>query len=683
MCGPLLVSAILFLTPITAHYLSDSVVSGEAPVNYCRVGEDGGEQSLCKNDLPLYVNRLNTEKSFIPFEYHDFDFCISDETQSPALSLGQVLLGDRIRPSPYKVNFLENVDCKTVCTKAYRAADPEAHKRLNFLKKGIALSYQHNWILDSIPVSWCYHVEEGGKSFCSAGFPMGCLNSEDWDFLTYCDTLVNVLPWKFGAHYLFNHVDLEITYHSGGEEEWGADFGENGGRIISVKVKPASIAHDPLNPHCSNRSPLEIPSYLSEDDVFTITYTYSVKFIKDNTIKWSSRWDNILHSMPQANIDVFPIMTYLMVALFLSGALAVILLWTLRRKIMTKTANICIINNQVEKEKEAQEMFGWKSLYSDVFRPPRCGMMLAVFLGSGSQVLGIALVTLAFACLGSYSPINRGGTLMTCAIVVWVFTGLLAGYVSARIYKSFGGEKQRTTILLTSMLWPGVVFSLFLTINLTMWYMASSAAVSNLMLLSLFGLWLGLTMPLTFLGAYIGFEDQVIEYPVKPNEIPRMISEQTICTTSLTHPITSIVLGGILPFASISVQLFLVFNSMWSNQMYWMYSFMFELLFLVFVILVITCSETTILLCYFHLCAEDYHLWWRAFLSAGSTAGYFFVYCYYYFITYLNIADGASTFIYFGCTIILTLLCFLLTGTIGFMACFWFVRKVYSVEPSK
>jgi Endomembrane protein 70. len=32
--------------------------------------------------------------------------------------------------------------------------------------------------------------------------------------------------------------------------------------------------------------------------------------------------------------------------------------------------------------------------------------------------------------------------------------------------------------------------------------------------------------------------------------------------------------------------------------------YMFGFLFLVFIILVITCSETTILLCYFHLCAE-------------------------------------------------------------------------------
>lgn len=37
-----------------------------------------------------------------------------------------------------------------------------------------------------------------------------------------------------------------------------------------------------------------------------------------------------------------------------------------------------------------------------------------------------------------------------------------------------------------------------------------------------------------------------------------------------------------------------------SNQIYYMFGF----LFLVFVILIITCSETTILLCYFHLCAE-------------------------------------------------------------------------------
>lgn len=34
---------------------------------------------------------------------------------------------------------------------------------------------------------------------------------------------------------------------------------------------------------------------------------------------------------------------------------------------------------------------------------------------------------------------------------------------------------------------------------------------------------------------------------------------------------------------------------------------MFAFLFLVFIILLITCSEATVLLCYFHLCAEVRH----------------------------------------------------------------------------
>ena len=90
--------------------------------------------------------------------------------------------------------------------------------------------------------------------------------------------------------------------------------------------------------------------------------------------------------------------------------------------------------------------------------------------------------------------------------------------------------------------------------------------------------------------------------------------------------------------------------------------FRYGFLFLVFVILVITCSETTILLCYFHLCAEDYNWWWRSFLTSGFTAFYFAVYCIHYFFTKLDIEDSASTFLYFGYTSIMVICFFLLTG---------------------
>ncbi|XP_026325270.1 transmembrane 9 superfamily member 2 isoform X2 [Hyposmocoma kahamanoa] len=649
----LVACALLLLTPAKGFYLP-----GLAPVNYCTQAEDNGKS--CKSVIPLFVNRLNTEESVIPFEYHHFDFCVSDETQSPVENLGQVVFGERIRPSPYKLNFKENVECKAVCTKTYRLSDPEAHKKLNLLKVGAGLYYQHHWILDNMPVTWCYLVNDGGRIYCSTGFPMGCQINKIMDT---CTPIVNAYPGPVDEYYIFNHVDLEITYHSGGEEEWGVGFGDNGGRIISAKVKPASIAHtDPNKPVCSNHVPLKIPTNFSKDETFFITYTYSVTFNKNNTIKWSSRWDYILESMPQTNIQWFSILNSLVIVLFLSGMVAMILLRTLHKDIARY--------NQMESGEDAQEEFGWKLVHGDVFRPPRRGMLLAVFLGSGSQVFGMTLVTLAFACLGFLSPANRGA-LMTCALVVWVLLGAAAGYVSARIYKSFGGRRWKSNILLTSMVCPGVVFSLFFIMNLVLWGKGSSAAVPFSTLVALLALWFGVSVPLTFIGAYFGFRKRILDHPVRTNQIPRQIPEQTL----YTQPLPGIVMGGVLPFGCIFIQLFFILNSLWSNQMY----YMFGLLFIVFVILVITCSQTTILLCYFHLCAEDYHWWWRAFLSSGSTAGYLFIYCCHYFVTKLNITDAASTFLYFGYTFIMVFLFFLLTGTIGFMACFWFVRKIYSV----
>merc|ERR1712223_779613 len=125
----------------------------------------------------------------------------------------------------------------------------------------------------------------------------------------------------------------------------------------------------------------------------------------------------------------------------------------------------------------------------------------------------------------------------------------------------------------------------------------------------------------------------------------RQIPDQSV----YTQPIPGIIMGGVLPFGCIFIQLFFILNSIWSSQIYYMYGF----LFLVFVILIITCSETTVLLCYFHLCAEDYHWWWRSFLTSGFTAIYFFI--------KLEMEGFTSTFLYFGYTAMIVFVFFLLT----------------------
>ena len=50
-----------------------------------------------------------------------------------------------------------------------------------------------------------------------------------------------------------------------------------------------------------------------------ITYSYTVKFVENNSVRWSSRWDYILESMPHTNIQWFSILNSLVIVLFLSG----------------------------------------------------------------------------------------------------------------------------------------------------------------------------------------------------------------------------------------------------------------------------------------------------------------------------------------------------------------------------
>ena len=90
--------------------------------------------------------------------------------------------------------------------------------------------------------------------------------------------------------------------------------------------------------------------------------------------------------MPHTNIQWFSILNSLVIVLFLSGMVAMILLRTLHKDIARY--------NQIDSGEDAQEEFGWKLVHGDVFRPPRKGMLLSVFLGSGTQILCMTGITL-------------------------------------------------------------------------------------------------------------------------------------------------------------------------------------------------------------------------------------------------------------------------------------------------
>ena len=162
----------------------------------------------------------------------------------------------------------------------------------------------------------------------------------------------------------------------------------------------------------------------------------------------------------------------------------------------------------------------------------------------------------------------------------------------------FKGKEWQKCILMTAFVFPGWVFFMFFVVNLFVWHEGSSGAVPFGSMFAVLSLWMGISVPLTFLGAYFGSRKPAIEPKTAVSPFPREIPPQV---WYLRSPIT-VMVGGVLPFGAVFVELFFILSSLWLDQFYYVYGF----LVIVFAILVVTCAELTIVMIYFQLCAEDY-----------------------------------------------------------------------------
>ncbi|XP_023000345.1 transmembrane 9 superfamily member 7 [Cucurbita maxima] len=595
------------------------------------------------DSLPVKVNKLSSTKTQLPYDYYYLNYCKPKKINNNAENLGEVLRGDRIENSVYTFKMREEQSCTVVCRVTL-----DADSAKNFKEK-IDDKYRVNMILDNLPVAVLRQRRDGNPSTTyEHGFLVGFKG--------------NYAGSKEEKYFINNHLSFRVMFHKDPDTDLS--------RIVGFEVTPNSINHeykewDEKNPQlitCNKDTKNFIQGSTVPQEVDMnkeIAFTYDVSF-KESDIKWASRWDTYL-LMNDDQIHWFSIINSLMIVLFLSGMVAMIMMRTLYRDI----ANY----NQLDAQDDAQEETGWKLVHGDVFRPPINSGLLCVYIGTGVQIFGMTLVTMIFALLGFLSPSNRGG-LMTAMVLLWVFMGLFAGYSSARLYKMFRGTEWKRITLKTAFMFPGILFSIFFVLNALIWGEQSSGAVPFGTMFALVCLWFGISVPLVFVGSYLGFKKPGIEDPVKTNKIPRQIPDQAW----YMKPVFSILIGGILPFGAVFIELFFILTSIWLNQFYYIFGF----LFIVFIILLITCAEITIVLCYFQLCSEDYYWWWRSYLTAGSSALYLFLYSVFYFFSKLEITKFVSGILYFGYMVIISYSFFVLTGTIGFYACFWFVRKIYS-----
>jgi len=591
----------------------------------------------------IKVTQLTSTKTQLPYEYAILEFCKTDEPYQ-AENLGEVLSGHRIAVSPYKVAMRTDAPRQVLCRKKYNK------EQIADFKKFVSEEYRVNMICDNLPLAVKVEDTEGQAPLkYEKGYALGMKGAKAADD-------------QPEPLYINNHLKFKILYHN-------EDDAAIGSRIVGFEVEPMSIKHEydgewkddcaPNNCNIKTWPGPDAPKeYLSADSEEVI-WTYDVEFV-ESPIKWASRWDTYLY-MADDQIHWFSILNSLMIVLFLAGLVAMIIMRTLHNDFRR-------YEQMDASEEEAQEETGWKLVHGDVFRPPRAAGWLSVAVGTGVQVFLSSIVLLAFALLGFLSPANRGA-LLSAMCFLFVFMGIFGGYSAARLYKMFKLVHWKSNTLHTALVFPGTIFAIFFVLNLIIWGEKSSGAVPFGTLFALLCMWFGISVPLTFVGSYFGTRASAIEQPVRTNQIPRQVPQQAW----YMQPAVSVLIGGILPFGAVFVELFFILSSLWLHQVYYIFGF----LFLVFVILIITCAEITIVMCYFQLCSEDYHWWWRAYLTSGSCALYLFLYSVFYFATRLELTRVTSAFLFFGYMLIISLAFFVFTGAVGFYSCFFFVRKIY------
>jgi len=668
----------------------------------------------------------------LPKDYYSLPFCVPNtldthgqpQPQSPQMeseSLGEFLTGQKIQNSPYEIRMLKDVSCDIVCQ-----TGPLTRVEADGLRAHIKYGYHHNWIVDNLPsaaVVGEVQVQQGrgdgerGEQLLhyGGGFPIGVLHidhstNDESAFDASLQSSVELLRHrKYRGYdaYVYNHVNIILQYHQHTPRDGSQSEGY---RIVGFSVEPLSINHSIRNANVtfvngeqqptnfikppqrqrsdgtsSFSAPPSFNEYQRVNEGETILYTYDVIW-SESSVRWANRWDLYLtenHLIP-AKVHWKAVNNSIVMVLALSAGVIAVLVRNLKRDIAIYNASYAaytVLPTNMNPDGTdnsngyghgvssfEEEAIGWKVIHADVFRPPTTyPILFCVFCGSGVQIAIATGSTIGLSAVGCLSPARRG-SLLNALLLLYAFSGTFAGYTSAMLYKSFRGRRWQLCTFVTAVFFPGMCFGFFLIFNTLLASVQSSGSVPFLDIAILTGLWSGIALPCVFFGAYFGYR-RSIWYPTVTSPVPRTIPHSPI--VSHNHYLGLIV--GIIPFASIYLELYFIMTSLWMNQFYYVFGFTL----LVFLLLIITTAEITILFLYYQFLAENHRWQWLAFLSGGSTGLYVMLFSVVWERQLQPSGMVLTHLLYFGYMFLISFATFLVTGTTGFVSCLWFTRTIF------
>mmetsp|Transcript_4182 Transcript_4182/g.6457 ORF Transcript_4182/g.6457 Transcript_4182/m.6457 type:complete len:597 (+) Transcript_4182:137-1927(+) len=573
--------------------------------------DDNNHMYKADEAVTLWVNTVgpyhNPQETY---PYYDLPFCKPDlgiETKKRPSGIGEILEGNELRNSGFKLHFAKDVNREDVCDMVLNKDDVQE------LKQAVNQQYWYELYLDDLPmwgmVGEILRDEKSGK----------------------------MIP------HIFTHRTLSLSY--------------NGNRIIEANLTS------------ENPVPIEVGANLQ--------YTYTVRW-KSTNKPFETRFNRYLeYDFFEHQIHWFSIFNSFMMVIFLCGLVALILLRTLRNDFARYAKDDEL---DMEGSRVMGEDSGWKQVHGDVFRPPSHLILFTALWGSGWQLIVLLLGVILYAMAGpmhGYMYEDRGEMASTF-IVCFALSSAVAGFSSGSFYRKYftsvraeQNSQWQQAMLCTSLLFPTTVVAIVALLNSIAIYYDTVNAIPVMVIIKMIAVWLFVSFPLTVVGTIFGrhFVGKV-DIPCRVNSIPRPIpNPQWYASPWFIIPIS-----GVLPFGSIFIEMYFVFTSFWSYKFYYVYGFML----LVYCILAMVTVCTTIVAVYFLLNSENYHWQWISFLSAGSTAGYVFLYSIYYFTYKTQMTGLLQVSFYFGYMFLFCFSLFLMCGTIGVWGAGIFVRKIYS-----
>lgn len=375
----------------------------------------------------IYVGKISSSRSQIPYLFYDVGYCKNINPQYRKDTIGELLTGDRYALSPFEIKEIDikkngsDYNPQQACPMSLSKKDIEKYKEY------INEEYNLSFYIDLLPIGLSDKSNIGNPSY-RIGIPIGFTSKGRFFIYNF---------FKFTLFYSKSDHILK-TIIGNDEEQY---------EIVAGSVFPSAYSKENKQNQYNNEDFVELTTE-NDEEYLKFDMYYSIEY-RETNIKYSSRWDFIIHSEGD-DIHWRPIIISLILISLCSLWVFIIFMRSVGQDIEKYNLQI-VAGDLISTEKN------WKQLCYDVFRTPTRKVLLCSIVGNGIQIGLMVFITLILGCLGFISPEKRGYLINTLLISSILFN-IVSGYFSMRFYKLMKGENWLFNLIATALLFPIAIF---------------------------------------------------------------------------------------------------------------------------------------------------------------------------------------------------------------------------------